>query len=152
MTLRQEYARPRPRAIARHTDQLGRAAAPAPTGPPGSAHRVSRASARSCRSNPSQLRAGCVHWRAQTQSPCAARRAAGWTPAAWLRKARPLPPFLAARARRGDLPLQSAPAARPAESLSGGLLPQVVGDSAASCGCPVGVLQAVLCGGPSRRP
>jgi hypothetical protein len=36
MTFRQEYARPRPRAIARHPDQPGRAAAPAHTGPAGS--------------------------------------------------------------------------------------------------------------------
>src|SRR5215831_8802654 len=41
MTLRQHYARPRPRAITRHPDQPGRAAAAAHTGPPGSAHRVS---------------------------------------------------------------------------------------------------------------
>jgi hypothetical protein len=33
MTLRLEYARARPRAIARHPDQPGRAAAPAHTGP-----------------------------------------------------------------------------------------------------------------------
>jgi hypothetical protein len=35
MTLRQDYARPRPRAIARHRDQPGRAAAPAHPGPAG---------------------------------------------------------------------------------------------------------------------
>ena len=35
MTLRQEYACPRPRAIARHRDQPGRAAAPAQTVPAG---------------------------------------------------------------------------------------------------------------------
>lgn len=41
MAPRQEYARPRPRAIARHLDQPGRAAAPAHTGPTGiSPHRV----------------------------------------------------------------------------------------------------------------
>ncbi len=33
MTLRQEYARPRDRAIARHPGQLAQAAAPAHTGP-----------------------------------------------------------------------------------------------------------------------
>ena len=35
MTLRQEYAGPRPRAIARRPDQPARAAAPAHTGPAG---------------------------------------------------------------------------------------------------------------------
>jgi hypothetical protein len=41
MTLRQHYARPRPRAITRHRDQPGLAAAPAHTGPSGAAHRLS---------------------------------------------------------------------------------------------------------------
>jgi hypothetical protein len=35
MALRQQYTGPRPRAIARHLDHPGRAAAPAHTGPPG---------------------------------------------------------------------------------------------------------------------
>ena len=39
MTLRQEYARPRDRAIARHPDQSAQAAAPAQTTPAGAYHR-----------------------------------------------------------------------------------------------------------------
>ena len=39
MTLRQEYARPRDRAIARHPDQSAQAAAPAHTTPAGAYHR-----------------------------------------------------------------------------------------------------------------
>ena len=77
MTLRQEYARPRPRAIARHTDQLGRAAAPAPTGPPGISPPRQLGPGAQLPQQPSQPRAGCVHWRAQAQNPCAARRATG---------------------------------------------------------------------------
>ena len=53
MTLRQEYARPRPRAIARHRDQPGRAASRSHR-PAGSAHRISLAQARNCRSNPAR--------------------------------------------------------------------------------------------------
>jgi hypothetical protein len=39
MTVRQEYARLRHRAIARHPGQSGQAAAPAHTGPAGACHR-----------------------------------------------------------------------------------------------------------------
>ena len=41
MTLRQHYARPRPRAIAHHPDQPCPATLPLTPAPPGSAHRVS---------------------------------------------------------------------------------------------------------------
>ena len=43
MTLRQEYAHPRDRAIARHPDQPAHAAAPAHTGPADAYHRRPRA-------------------------------------------------------------------------------------------------------------
>ncbi len=74
MTLR---PRVRPPTPPRHRPPHGPSPAepplPPPPAHPGSALRVSWAQARSYRSNPSQPRAGCVHWRAQAENPCAAR-------------------------------------------------------------------------------
>jgi hypothetical protein len=128
MTLRQEYARPRPRAIARRRDQPGRAAAPAHTGPAGI-------------SPPRQPGLGA-------QLPPA-------RPSPRSYPIRPLLPFPAARAHRGKRPPRPAPGTagvyhrRPAP-----LDPYLAGCCRRQRGLgpvPVGVLQAALCGEPSRR-
>jgi hypothetical protein len=142
MTLRQEYARPHPRAIARHTDparpsRRSRPHRPAQDQPSASAGPRRAATAATPASRGQAVSIGAP----RPRTPAQPGRATGWTPAAWLHKSGPLPPFPAARARRGDLPLQSAPAACPAGSVSGGLLPQVAGFGCflwVSCGCPAG--------------
>ena len=84
MTLRQEYAGPRPRTIARHLDQPGRAAAPAHTGPAGISPPHQPGPGARLPQQPSQPRAGCAHRGAQAQNSARSRGpATGWTPAAW---------------------------------------------------------------------
>jgi len=109
MTLRQQYARPRPRAISRHQDQPGQAAAPAHTGPAGISPPHQPGLGARLLQQPSQPSAGSAHRRAQAWSSARSRgRATGWTsprgnasPAA--------APFPAARACHGELPLPPAP-------------------------------------------
>ena len=102
MTLRPAYARPHPRAIAPPPPTAGLSPPlPPPPARPGSAVRVSWARARSCSSNPSQLQASCVHWRAQAQNPCAARACHRLDARGMAPQIGPLPPFPAARAAAG---------------------------------------------------
>lgn len=109
MTLRQEYAGPRPRAIAiaRHRDQPGRAAAPAQTSLPGSS-RVSRAPAQ-LPQQPGQPRAGRAHrpLRPRTLPAAAGPPPAGPSPRGHAQPATPA--FPAARAHCGEPPLKPAP-------------------------------------------
>jgi hypothetical protein len=106
MTLRQEYAGPRPRAIARHRDQPGRAAAPAQTVPPGSS-RVSRAPVQ-LPQQPGQPRAGRAHrpLRPRTLPAAAGPPPAGPSPRGHALPA--IPAFPAARAHRREPPLKPA--------------------------------------------
>ena len=152
MTLRQEYAGPRPRAIARRPDQPARAAAPAHTGPAGF-------------SPPRQpgLGATAVATRPTKGRPCPSPRPAGGLrpqPRAGHRLdprrdyATPAtPPFPATRTRRGSCRSRRHPA--PPVPVTGGLprslrrwiriqrlLPQVAGTGPV----PVGVLWV------TRRP
>jgi hypothetical protein len=157
MTLRQEYAGPRPHAIARHRDQPAGPPLPLKPSPPGSS-RVSRAPAQL----PQQPRVGRAHrpLRARTLPVAAGPPPAGPSPRGHAQP--PTPAFPAARAHRREPPPKPAPgtagapspvphhrrpAPRPASpEPSNGLLPQAAGTEAGSCGRSVGVLQAAPCG------
>jgi hypothetical protein len=153
MTLRQHYAGPRPHAIA--ATQPARAAASAHAAPPGSAHRVSRARARSCRSNPAS-QAQAVPTAAV--SPGTPPAAAGLPPAGPSPRghAKPTTPaFPAAQARRGKRPPQSAPGTADACHRRPAPQPARLGPYPAGCfrrQRGLGRFLWVSCGCPAGRP
>ena len=159
MTLRQEYAGPMSPRHRPPPDLPGRAAAPAQTVPDEITPRQPGPGAAAAATQPAQ--GGRAHRPLRHRTLPAA---AGPPPA------RHSPRGLTAGhscvpgcpAHRGEPSLKPAPgtagaplpaaAPRPAPpEPSSGLLPQVAGTEAGSCGCSVGVLQAAPCGGPSPR-
>jgi hypothetical protein len=112
MTLRQDYARPCPRAIARH---------------PGPGAQLPQ--------QPSQLTAGCAHRRARPATLPQPRACHRLDPRGVATQIRPLQLFPAARARRAERPLQPAPGTAGARHRRPAPRPALLEPHPAGCYC-----------------
>lgn len=163
MTLRQEYARPRPRAITATRTSPARAAAPAHTGPAGISPPHQPGPGAQLPQQPSQPKGRFVPIAAPGLGRCPRHLpATGWTPAAWLLESDYSPiPGVRAPPQGGAAPAgtrhrrclspAACPAACAAGPVSSGLFPQVAGIGPV----PVGVLwvscRRLRVVNPSRR-